>query len=63
MVARLQAFPNEWVFAGGKTASYRQVGNAFPATVATAVASAIMAAVNIQVRPAKTMRDLLELTA
>lgn len=63
MVARLQAFPDEWAFAGGKTASYRQVGNAFPPTVATAVASALMAAVNVQLRPAKPVRDLLELTA
>jgi DNA (cytosine-5)-methyltransferase 1 len=38
MVARIQGFPDEWQFAGGKTASYRQVGNAFPAPVAHAVA-------------------------
>lgn len=39
MVARLQGFPDEWQFAGGKTAAYRQVGNAFPPPVAKAVAS------------------------
>jgi DNA (cytosine-5)-methyltransferase 1 len=38
MVARIQGFPNEWQFAGGKTAAYRQVGNAFPPPVAQAVA-------------------------
>jgi DNA (cytosine-5)-methyltransferase 1 len=38
MVARLQGFPDNWVFSGGKTASYRQVGNAFPPPVAQAVA-------------------------
>jgi DNA (cytosine-5)-methyltransferase 1 len=37
MVARLQGFPDTWQFAGRKTASYRQVGNAFPPPVARAV--------------------------
>jgi DNA (cytosine-5)-methyltransferase 1 len=37
MVARLQGFPDDWEFAGGKTAAYRQVGNAFPPAVAMAV--------------------------
>lgn len=45
MVARLQGFPDEWTFAGKKTASYRQVGNAFPPPVACAVASAIRACI------------------
>ena len=44
MVARLQGFPDDWEFAGGKTASYRQVGNAFPPPVAKAVASQIYSA-------------------
>ena len=38
MVARLQGFPDDWVFTGGKTAAYRQVGNAFPPPVARAIA-------------------------
>jgi DNA (cytosine-5)-methyltransferase 1 len=41
MVARLQGFPDEWQFSGRKTASYRQVGNAFPPPVARAVAEKI----------------------
>ncbi len=44
MVARLQSFPDTWHFAGGKTAQYRQVGNAFPPNVAWAVAGSIRAA-------------------
>jgi DNA (cytosine-5)-methyltransferase 1 len=43
MVARLQGFPDEWRFAGGKTQSYRQVGNAFPPPFARAVAEQISA--------------------
>ena len=41
MVARLQGFPDDWNFSGRKTASYRQVGNAFPPPVARAVAEKI----------------------
>jgi len=44
MVARLQGFPDDWEFAGRKTAAYRQVGNAFPPPVAQAVATAILRA-------------------
>jgi DNA (cytosine-5)-methyltransferase 1 len=41
MVARLQGFPDDWVFTGKKTPAYRQVGNAFPPPVARAVAAQI----------------------
>lgn len=37
MTARIQGFPDEWLFAGKKTSAYRQIGNAFPPPVATAV--------------------------
>jgi DNA (cytosine-5)-methyltransferase 1 len=38
MAARIQGFPDDWHFAGGKTQTYRQVGNAFPPPFARAVA-------------------------
>lgn len=41
MAARLQGFPDSWQFAGRKTSTYRQIGNAFPAPVANAVGGAI----------------------
>lgn len=45
MVARLQGFPDDWRFAGLKTAAYRQIGNAFPPPVAAAVGRSIYAAI------------------
>jgi len=41
MVARIQGFPDDWQFSGGKTAAYRQVGNAFPPPFARAVAASL----------------------
>ncbi|MFB7517927.1 DNA cytosine methyltransferase [Streptomyces sp. NPDC056144] len=40
--AIIQGFPGDWIFDGGKTAQYRQVGNAFPPPVAAAVGRSIM---------------------
>lgn len=44
MAAVLQGFPPSWPFAGRKTNTYRQVGNAFPPPVARAVGHQIWAA-------------------
>lgn len=41
MAARIQGFRDDWQFCGGKTAAYRQVGNAFPPPVACAVATRV----------------------
>ncbi len=46
MAAKLQGFPDDWFFSGKKTASYRQVGNAFPPPVATAVGDSIFRAIH-----------------
>ncbi len=43
MVARLQGFPDNWQFAGAKTASYKQVGNALPPAFAKAIAEKVKA--------------------
>ena len=41
MTSRLQSFPDDWTFAGGKTQRYRQIGNALPVGLAKAMAGAI----------------------
>lgn len=42
----VQGFPEEWQWAGGKTAQWGQVGNAFPPPVAKAIGTAIADALN-----------------
>jgi DNA (cytosine-5)-methyltransferase 1 len=44
MAARIQGFPDDWIFYGGKTTQYRQVGNAFPPPVAYAIGKQIVSA-------------------
>lgn len=46
MVARLQGFPDSWQFSGKKTATYRQIGNAFPSPVAQKIGEAIATALH-----------------
>lgn len=48
MAARIQGFPDSWQFSGRKTAAYRQIGNAFPPPVASAVARQITAALSVK---------------
>lgn len=50
MTARIQGFPDDWLFHGRKTATYRQIGNAFPPPVAAAVGRQIYAALSAKKR-------------
>jgi DNA (cytosine-5)-methyltransferase 1 len=51
MAARIQGFPDAWQFVGKKTSAYRQIGNAFPPPVATAVGLQIQKALNDAAKP------------
>jgi DNA (cytosine-5)-methyltransferase 1 len=53
MVARLQGWQDAWgwEFTGGKTARYRQIGNAFPPPVAEAVGASIRSALCHEGKP------------
>jgi DNA (cytosine-5)-methyltransferase 1 len=42
MASRLQGFSDDWIFAGKKTATYRQIGNAFPPPVAKALGKSLL---------------------
>lgn len=41
--ARIQQFPEDWVFAGNTSAKYRQIGNAVPVGLAKALGQAVVA--------------------
>jgi len=44
--ARIQTFPDDWVFMGNLTAQYKQIGNAVPVNLAWAVGRAIIRLLN-----------------
>ncbi|MFF7687997.1 DNA cytosine methyltransferase [Streptomyces syringium] len=55
--AIIQGFPRHWKFSGGKTARYRQVGNAFPPLAAEAVGRAIAAVLRPDSQPVLVRDD------
>lgn len=56
MVARVQGFDAAWRFAGRKTSTYRQIGNAFPPPVAEAIGRSISAALGVEVPQSRKLR-------
>ena len=62
MTARVQGFPDSWRLSGGKTAAYRQVGNALPPPVAEAVGRALASAL-MQETPVRRSDQQLSLQA
>ncbi len=67
MRARIQDFPDDWEFVGGKQATARQIGNAVPAKLAQAVGLSLIAAMRglpldyeALIWPEKTERLVIE---
>lgn len=44
--ARIQTFPDEWIFEGSLCAKYRQIGNAVPVNLASAVGRSLISLLN-----------------
>lgn len=44
--ARIQTFPDEWLFCGDITSQYKQIGNAVPVNMATAIGRSIIRLLN-----------------
>lgn len=58
--ARIQTFPDEWIFKGSVSAQYRQIGNAVPVNLAFHMGEAIVNALNSTGRPiAYPQRELM----
>lgn len=51
--ARIQSFPDDWVFQGSKTAQGRQVGNAVPPLLAKAIGQALHDGIQMHLRTQK----------
>lgn len=53
--ARIQQFPDDWIFTGSKSSRYRQIGNAVPVGLGKAIGNAVKKAIsdNIQVTKLK----------
>jgi len=61
MAARIQGFPDSWQFSGRKTTAYRQIGNAFPPPVASAIGKAIADALKKKKRKKVSGESLFDL--
>ena len=61
--ARIQTFPDYWVFAGGIGAQYRQIGNAVPVKLAKAMASSVMAALTGKEQKQRTLYAKVSVTS
>jgi DNA (cytosine-5)-methyltransferase 1 len=54
--ARIQTFPDDWVFEGSWTESMRQLGNAVPVRLARSVASELASSLNVKPKRSRHMQ-------
>ena len=45
--ARIQTFPDDWIFAGSLTSQYKQIGNAVPVNLAKAIGAQVVKLLNL----------------
>ena len=55
--ARIQTFPDEWIFYGSVSSKYRQIGNAVPVQLAFAIATAIKLALDGKTKISEDLFD------
>ena len=59
--ARIQTFPDDWIFEGSMTSQYKQIGNAVPVNLAEEIGKSLVKALNAyyaeQTKPAKRLQD------
>ena len=60
--ARIQTFPDDWIFEGSMTSQYKQIGNAVPVNLAEELGKSLIKTLNAyysqQVKPARrTMKS------
>ena len=59
--ARIQGFPDDWEFCGSKTAQGRQVGNAVPPPLASAIANEVKKALILRLSNGKKVNALIRI--
>ena len=60
--ARIQTFPDDWVFCGSLMSQYKQIGNAVPVNLAAALGRSIIALLNVIETDAATAAERVRLS-
>lgn len=58
--ARLQSFPDDYIFYGTKDSVYQQIGNAVPPVLGRAVAEEVLKLFGKKLRKEKTLKGIYE---
>ena len=58
--ARLQSFPDDYIFYGTKDSVYQQIGNAVPPVLGRAIAEVVLSLLKIEVKKEETLKGIYE---